>query len=191
MLNGSEPIQRSKGIKPGEPPFFAVFNFTGCHESGIASESKHKTVSSVLKDSERQKPEAFKNLPPYYPDTPVVREDWKRNYENITALDYWIGQHIADLKASGRYEDTIIFFWSDHGVGLPRAKRWLYDSGTHIPLVVRIPEAYRVKGQGEAGTVDGRLVSSIDFGPTVLNLAGLEIPAAMQGQAFLGEKLKA
>lgn len=170
--------------KAGEP-FFAVFNFTGCHESAIASESKYKSVTKNLKPSERQDPKKL-DLPPYYPDTPIVREDWKRYYELITATDAWAGGMISQLKEDGLYDDTIIFFWSDHGVGLPRAKRWLYDSGTHIPLVVRIPKKYRVAGQGKEGSIDDRLVSSIDFGPTVMNLAGLETPGYMQGQAFLG-----
>lgn len=166
-------------------PFFSVFNFTGCHESGIAGESKYRSVTARLKPSQRQDPQKLE-LPPYYPDTPIVREDWKRNYELITAMDAWAGDLIEQLKADGLYEETIIFFWSDHGVGLPRAKRWLYDSGTHIPLVVRIPEKFRTSGQGEPGTVDDQLVSSIDFGPSVMNLAGLEIPEYMQGRPFVG-----
>ena len=169
-------------------PFFAVFNFTGCHESGIASAGKYESVTSRLKPSQRQDPNKLK-LPPYYPDTPIVREDWKRNYELITAMDAWAGDVIGQLKQDGLYEDTIIFFWSDHGVGLPRAKRWLYDSGTHIPLVVRIPEKFHTPGQGKAGSIDDRLISSIDFGPTVMNLAGLNIPEYMQGRPFLGSNL--
>ena len=173
--------------KSGQP-FFAVFNFTGCHESGIAGKSKYKSVTAQLKPSQRQDPKKLK-LPPYYPDTPIVREDWKRNYELITAMDAWAGDMIEQLKGDGLYENTIIFFWSDHGVGLPRAKRWLYDSGTHIPLVVRIPREFRTTGQGKPGSLNDQLVSSIDFGPTVMNLAGLKIPEYMQGQPFLGPNL--
>ena len=124
-------------------PFFAVFNFGGCHESGIANESKYKLVTKDLTSEQRQDPDKL-TLPPYYPDTPIVREDWKRNYELITAMDAWAGGLIQELKDAGLYEDTIIMFWSDHGVGLPRAKRWLYDSGTHIPLAVRIPKKFRL-----------------------------------------------
>ncbi|MDF1751670.1 MAG: sulfatase-like hydrolase/transferase [Verrucomicrobiales bacterium] len=170
-------------------PFFAVYNFTGCHESGIESKSKYKSVSSVLTPDQRQDPTAFTNLPPYYPDTPVVREDWKRNYENITAMDLWAGNLIKELKAAGEYENTIIIYWSDHGIGLPRAKRWLYDSGTRVPLIVRFPEAYRSNGQGEPGSVSDELINSTDFGPSVLNLAGVEVPDYMHGRAFLGKNL--
>ena len=161
--------------KSGQP-FFSVFNFTGCHESGIAGEAKYKSVTQNLKASQRQNARELK-LPPYYPDTPIVREDWKRNYELITAMDAWAGDLIKQLKADGLYENTIIIFWSDHGVGLPRAKRWLYDSGTRIPLIVRQP--------GGKAKVSDRLVSSIDFGPTALKLAGLKIPKHMQGQSFI------
>ena len=171
-------------------PFFAVFNFGGCHESGIASEEKYRRVTAPLSDAQRQDP-AKLVLPPYYPDTPVTREDWKRNYELITAMDAWAGDLIQQLKDDGLYENTIIFFWSDHGVGLPRAKRWLYDSGTHIPLVVRIPESFRVDDQGAPGTIADQLVSSLDFAPTVLNLTARSIPSHMQGRPFLGGKLPA
>ena len=169
-------------------PFFAVFNFTGCHESGIASDSKYREVTRVLKESQRQDASQL-SLPPYYPDSPIVREHWKRNYELITAMDHWAGDLIQQLKDDGLYDNTIILFWSDHGVGLPRAKRWLYDSGTHIPLIVRMPQAYRTDLQGQPGSVSDQLISSIDFGPTVLNLAGIKRPQHMQGQAFLGDQL--
>lgn len=177
-----------KNRKDKSQPFFAVFNFTGCHESGIAGEAKYKQVTKDLTAEQRQNP-AELTLPPYYPDTPIVREDWKRNYELITAMDIWAGERIQELKDEGVYENTIIMFWSDHGVGLPRAKRWLYDSGTHIPLVVRIPESIRQPGQGTPGTVDDELVSSLDFAPTVLNLAGIKLPTYFQGRAILGENL--
>lgn len=177
-----------RGRKDKSQPFFAVFNFTGCHESGIASKGKYLSVTKKLTPAQRRDPQKLA-LPPYYADTPVVREDWKRNYELITAMDAWAGGLIAQLKEDGIYDDTIIFFWSDHGVGLPRAKRWLYNSGTHIPLVVRVPKKFRTQGQGTAGTVTDELVSSIDFGPTVLRLAGVDIPTHVQGRAFLGDDL--
>ncbi|MCH2610292.1 MAG: sulfatase-like hydrolase/transferase [Pirellulales bacterium] len=170
-------------------PFFAVFNFTGCHESGIASKSKYESVTKVLNADQRQIASKLTTFPPYYPDTEICREDWKRNYELITAMDHWAGNIVKQLKEDGLYENTIIFFWSDHGIGLPRAKRWLYDSGTHVPLVVRIPEAMRSGGQGESGSTTDELISSIDFGPTVLNLAGIDIPNHIQGRAFLGDDL--
>ncbi|MEM9283916.1 MAG: sulfatase-like hydrolase/transferase [Verrucomicrobiota bacterium] len=163
-------------------PFFAVFNFTGCHESGIASESKYEKVTEVLSEGQRQEPSAFQNLPPYYPDTPVVREDWKRNYELITAFDHWVGERIEEVKAAGEWENTIVMLWSDHGVGLPRAKRWLYDSGTHVPLILRLPEKWKA---WSPHAVSDRLVNSVDFGPTVLEMVGVEPPDWMHGTSFL------
>jgi len=176
-----------RGRKKGQP-FFAVFNFTGCHESGIASAGKYRQVTKNLTPDQRQDPNKLE-LPPYYANTKVIREDWKRNYELITAMDQWAADLIAQLKSDGEYENTIIMYWSDHGVGLPRAKRWLYDSGTRIPMIVRIPKKFRVGKQGTPGTVDAQLVSSLDFGPTVLNLAGLPVPKHVQGRAFLGSNL--
>ncbi|MDB4634638.1 sulfatase, partial [Rubripirellula sp.] len=152
-----------KNRKNKDQPFFAVFNFTGCHESGIASESKYKSVTASLTPDQRQAPNELTTLPDYYPDTVVTREDWKRNYELITAMDAWAGELIQEIKDADLYQNTIIIFWSDHGVGLPRAKRWLYDSGTHIPMIARIPKAMRIDGQGKPGSIDPELVSSVDF----------------------------
>jgi len=171
--------------RPDGQPFFAVFNFTGCHESGIASESKYQEVTKDLTEDQRLDPGAFQNLPPYYPNTSVVREDWKRNYELITAMDQWAGDHIQAVKDAGEWENTIVIFWSDHGVGLPRAKRWLYDSGTRVPFIMHVPEKFRDAVPLGSGTVDDRLVNSVDFGPTMLTLAGLPVPDYMQGRSFL------
>lgn len=176
--------------KPDDAPFFAVFNYTKTHEGTIrASDEAHATNTQRLTPEQRQDPNALE-LPPYYPDTPIVRNDWKKYFELITAMDYWVADHLQAIEDAGLADDTIVFFWSDHGVGLPRAKRWLYDSGTHIPLIVYIPEKWRVDGQGKPGTVDDQLISTIDFAPTVLNLCGVEIPDFMQGRAFLGTDLK-
>lgn len=181
-----------KNRRDKSKPFFAVFNFAGCHESGINNQAKYKSVTTNLTESQRQDPDKLE-LPPYYPDTPIVREDWKRNYELITAADAWAGELIQELKDEGVFENTIIMVWSDHGVGLPRAKRWLYDSGTKIPLIVRMPEstadALQDIGCQQRGTINEELISSLDFAPTVLKLAGLRIPEHFQGRAFLGHDL--
>ena len=103
-------------------------------------------------------------------------------------MDVWAGTLIQELKDAGEYENTIVMYWSDHGVGLPRAKRWLYDSGTHIPLIVKLPDGWKVNNK--IGVVENELISSLDFAPTVLKLAGLKPPSHMQGRAFLGNDLK-
>lgn len=176
-------------IRPEGKPFFAVFNFGSTHESGIWNSADFEnTHPKRLKESERQNPENMK-IPPIYPDTPAVRRDFARLFERITQLDYFVKHKLDELKEAGLYEDTIIFIWSDHGNGFPRAKRWLYDSGTLVPLIIRIPKKFRVDGQGRGNTTDDQLINFIDFGPTLLNLAGLSVPEHMQGQAFLGPNL--
>lgn len=174
--------------RPAGKPFFAVFNFTGCHESGIADEKKYQEVTKGLTPEQRQDPAKLTTLPPYYPDTPITREDWKRNYELIAAMDAWAGKLIAELKEAGEWDNTILMFWSDHGTGLPRRKRWLYDSGTHIPLLLRVPEKFRAGFAIQApGKSDDRLVSTVDFAPTLLTLAGVAVPKHFQGQPFCVE----
>lgn len=176
---------------PEGKPFFAVFNFTGTHESRLWSSAKFdKSHPGRLKKSEWQKPENM-TVPPIYPDTPAVRRDLARLNECITELDYFVKDKLDEVKQAGLYDETIVFIWSDHGDGLPRAKRWLYDSGTLVPIIVRVPEQFRINRQGQANTADDQLVNSIDLGPTTLNLAGVKIPKHMHGQAFLGRRLPA
>ncbi len=150
-------------------PFFAVFNWTGTHESQNWDLSKIKTDPKLVK------------VPPYYPDNELIRRNIAKMYDNIARLDSVVGALISELKKEGELDNTIIFFWGDHGDGLPRSKRWLYDSGLNIPLIIKYP------GSAKA-SVDNRLISSIDFGPTVLSLAGVPVPAHMQGIPFLGDQ---
>ena len=170
--------------KSADQPFFAVFNFTDCHESGIASDEKYRRVTKGLK---KQDPSALTTLPPYYPDTPATRADWARNYDVIAAMDRRVGALLKQLDDDGLRENTIVIFWSDHGVGLPRAKRWLYDSGMRVPLIVAAPAKWKRYAPGPAGSSTRRLVSLMDLGPTTLRLAGLEPLPHMQGRAFLGD----
>jgi N-sulfoglucosamine sulfohydrolase len=117
-----------------------------------------------------------------------VRKDWAQYYDLITVMDKQAGDILLELERDGLEQDTIVFFFSDHGAGMPRCKRWLYDSGLHVPLIVRFPGKYRHLAPGEAGSALDRLVGFVDFGPTLLSLAGIEIPAHMQGRAFLGSR---
>lgn len=121
-------------------------------------------------------------LPPYYPDSPAIRLDMAIHYSNIMRMDSIAGAFLQQLEEDGLADNTIIFFYSDHGDGLPRMKRWTYDSGLHVPLIVKFPDGR------DAGTVNDRLVSFVDFAPTVLSLAGLDIPDYMHGRPFLGEQ---
>ncbi|MHC4805568.1 MAG: sulfatase-like hydrolase/transferase [Planctomycetota bacterium] len=177
--------------RPKGKPFFYVRNFGNTHEGSIRKYGdKHIDFTKDLKPHERRDP-AKVTLPPYFPDSEASRIDWANYHDNITQMDYYAAEILKGLEEDGLLDDTIVFFWADHGAGLPRAKRWLYDSGTHVPLIVHIPEKYRLEGQCEPGTVDERLVMSIDFGATVLNLAGVEIPDYMQGRPFMGPNVGA
>ncbi|MGH9720517.1 MAG: sulfatase family protein, partial [Bryobacteraceae bacterium] len=173
-----------RGRAKGQP-FFAVFNHTVTHESQIRVEAPQLARNlRELSPGEKHDP-AKATLPPYYPDTPIVRRDWANYYDLITAMDKQITVLLRQLEEDGEAANTIVFFYGDHGRGLPRAKRWIYDSGIRIPLLVRWP------GKIAPGTVRDELVSSLDFAPTLLSLAGVEIPKHLQGQPFLGERVPA
>lgn len=167
--------------KEGQP-FFAVFNFTMTHESQVrANEAAYRKHVAGIPKEQLHDPKTV-TLPPYYPDTPVTRKDWAQYCDLITAMDREVGKILEQLHADELDDDTVVFFFSDHGVGLPRAKRWMYDSGIKVPLVVRWP------GKLDEGTTTDRLVSFVDFGPTVLSIAGVPIAEHLQGVPFLGEK---
>ncbi|MEM1127051.1 MAG: sulfatase [Bacteroidota bacterium] len=155
---------------PGQP-FFAMFNLFVTHESQIW----RKAEDSLWVD-----PDQPVQVPPYRPGTEVVQQDVRRMYSNIREMDAQAGVLLAELEAAGLLDSTIVVFMSDHGGPLPRQKRAAYDSGLHVPMIVRFPGAQR------AGTRDDQLISFVDLPPTLLSLAGLTPPAWMQGQAVLG-----
>ncbi|MFT4152913.1 sulfatase [Parafilimonas sp.] len=158
--------------RPKEKPFFSVFNLAVTHESQLYMREK----DSLFVD-----PSSVK-VPPFYPDTKTVRRCIARNYTNIEIMDAQVGEIIRGLKEDGLYNNTIIFFFSDHGGALPWYKRELLERGIHIPLIIHFP------GGANAGTSNDDLISAVDFAPTILSLAGIPVPAYMQGQAFLGEQ---
>tara|TARA_A100001011_G_scaffold248733_1_gene257083 strand:+ start:5570 stop:7465 length:1896 start_codon:yes stop_codon:yes gene_type:complete len=171
-----------------DTPFFSIFNLTMTHESCINSKQKHEKNTKELPEHLRIDPQDI-DVPPYYPDTPVIRELLSRHYDNIATMDMVVSNLLQDLEDAGQSENTIIFFYSDHGTGLPRHKRWLFDTGVKVPLIIYIPEAYKNIYPSDPGSVINRLVSFIDLAPTVINLSNAEIPSTMQGQAFLGKAL--
>jgi arylsulfatase A-like enzyme len=159
--------------KPGQP-FFAVFNCTFTHESQAFPSAP--TRADVVKA-------AYVKIPPYYPDTYAVRETLAQTYNNIAAMDKWVGEKLAELDKHGLRDSTVVIFYSDHGVGLPRGKRNSYDSGLHVPLIVRYPQNPSARPRPEA---DDRLISFLDFAPTMLSICGLKPPPYMKGRPFLG-----
>jgi len=174
--------------KPGQP-FFSVFNDMVTHQSRSmvwSYEQFQKRVQRLLKPEERHDP-AKAPLPPYYPDTPIVRRTLARYYDCITAMDKNVGKLLRQLEDDGLADDTIVFFYSDHGAGMPRHKRAVLDSGMHVPLLIRFPKKYQHLAAAAPGKTIDPLVSFVDFPPTVLSLAAVPIPDYMQGRAFLGQ----
>jgi arylsulfatase A-like enzyme len=193
--------------RSADQPFYSVVNFTTTHESGLFEpygfreiESRHYfaddpariaklSMSPNDKSNEADTPiHVSKDLdfpiPPYLPDTPLVRRDLWKMYNNLAEADRQIGAVLAQLEQDGLLDNTIIFFYSDHGGPLPRQKRLIYDSGLKVPLIIRFPHAQ------QAGKVDDQLVSFIDFAPTTLKLAGMPTPEHMHGQDFIQNGLQ-
>ncbi len=161
--------------KPANKPFFSVFNLFITHESQIFMRNNE----SLLVDTDKVP------VPQFYPDTKIVRHDISRLFSNIERMDSQVGEIIKMLKDDGLYDNTIIFFYSDHGGALPWMKREVLERGIHIPLIIRFPNAVH------AGTTDDEMISSVDFAPTILSLAGVKVPYYMQGQPFLGSQKSA
>ena len=169
-----------RGRADRSQPFFSVFNLTVTHESQIFPSSPARKGKPLVTDP------AKLQVPPYYPDTPLVREELARMYDNIADMDAQVGVILKQLEEDGLADDTIVVYWSDHGDGVPRSKRSLYDSGLRVPLMIRWPKS--LGGTVAPGTVSDELVSFVDLAPTVLALAGVEIPAHLHGRALIGPR---
>lgn len=164
--------------RPEGKPFFAVFNDQITHESQI-----RRRPHTLIHDP------AQAPVPPFQPDTPEVRHDWAQYYDNITLMDTKLGQYLAELEKAGLAEDTIIMHYGDHGPGMPRFKRWPYNSGLQVGLIMHFPEKWKhlaPKGYTPGG-VNEELVSFIDLPATLLSLAGVQPPAYFQGRAICGD----
>ena len=171
-------------------PFFSIFNLMTTHQSRTMVwpyERFQTEVQSKLSPSEIHDP-AKVALPAYYPDTPLIRREVARFYDCVTAMDKEVGGILKQLEDDGLAGNTIVFFYSDHGSGMPRHKRALLDSGMHVPLMIRFPEKWDHLAPCEPGTTTARLVSFVDYAPTIFSLTGIPIPELMQGKPFLGEK---
>lgn len=158
---------------PDNKPFFLYFNgFMVTHESSIWNNASHPQL--VHPDNVV--------IPPYYPDNYITRQDVARNYSNISEMDNRIGDYLCDLERKGLLENTIVVFLSDNGGPLPRQKREIYDSGIHVPMIIRFP------GKQYAGMVVDDLISFVDIAPTMLSLAGVKVPVTMHGKVFWGQQ---
>ena len=176
--NESSDKAHYRNRKPGQP-FFAIFNLMTSHE-GQAGAKPGKTSFGVA-------PEKIK-LPPYYPDTPAIRRDWANYHDQMTLMDAQVGELLDELEKAGEADNTIVFYYSDHGGALPRGKRNIHESGTHVPLIIRFPERFAELAPAKPGEWSEDLVSFVDFAPTVFSLCGVPIPENHQGVPFLGGK---
>lgn len=179
-----------------ETPFFSIFNFGVSHESrmwnfkkDIFDEGKFPPDRGVKKWNEKHEnshvpllvPEDLEvDIPPYLPQNEIGKNAMRRMYTNIIRMDRGVGKILDQLEEDGLLDQTIIVWYSDHGGPLPRQKRLLYDSGLRVPLIIRYPDGSR------AGRRDDRLISFVDFPPTLLSMVGIQAPSYMQGQAFEG-----
>ncbi len=165
--------------KSGQP-FFAVFNFTGTHESRMHRLSGKPPITDP----------AQVRVPAYHPDLPDVRTDWAHYHDGIRESDVEAGRILAELDADGLTDETIVFYYADHGPGLARSKRSACDSGLRVPLIVHFPAKFRHLAPPDyaEGAVSKRLVSFVDFAPTLLSVCGVAVPEWQQGAPFAGTR---
>lgn len=154
-----------------------MFNISVSHESSL-----HEPLDSLHHD-----PEAVP-VPPYHPRTSEMQHDWAQYYDKIEMMDAQVGKILLELEEAGLADSTIVFYYSDHGGVLGRSKRFMYESGLHVPLIIRFPQQYQPLASGKPGSRTDRIVTFVDFAPTILSLAGISVPEYMQGQAFLGKQ---
>jgi arylsulfatase A-like enzyme len=169
--------------RPEGKPFFAVFNLFSSHES-----SNHRYTRTA---DLRHNPETVE-IAPYHPDSPVSRHDWAQYHDRVENMDTEVGMLLQELEEQGLAENTIVFYYSDHGGVLPRSKRFCDETGTHVPLIVRIPKKYKhLYPAARPGEEIDRLVNFVDLAPTLYSMLELPIPEYIQGKAFLGKQATA
>jgi arylsulfatase A-like enzyme len=150
-------------------PFFAVFNTMISHESSLHT--------STPKDKLHHNPDEVV-LPPYHPVTNDIKHDWAQYYDEIEKMDAWVGEKLQELEDAGLSENTIVFYYGDNGGVLPFSKRYVYERGTQVPFIIKIPEKYSYLYPAEKpGKRVGRLVSFVDLAPTLLSIVGIPVPA--------------
>lgn len=176
--------------KPGQP-FFAVFNYNESHQSRTMTETYNwylKNVLEHLSPEERIGENEFE-MPPFYLDSPEMRRQFARVYNSIKLTDNRIGELLTRLETDNLKDSTIIFFYADHGEGMPRGKTNGINYGYRVPFIVWFPEIYKhLSPWGTSGMVTDELIDFTDLAPTLISLAGGEIPEHLEGRTFLGKK---
>ena len=163
-------------------PFYGFITIKQSHEgqmfpNTVASNNAMGTRSQVVNPDQVL-------LPPYYPDHRAIRADIAQHYNNIFTMDQMVGKLLRQLEKNGLADNTIVIWTTDHGDGLPRGKREIYDSGIKVPLMVHWPKSLKPPGV-TSGSIDKKLISFVDIGPSVLTLAGIPVPDYMHGSAQL------
>jgi len=167
-------------------PFFAVVNLTVCHESSLFPQRVAGSRKRGLIPKTPRVAPATLDLPAHLPDLPEVRTDVAIYHDNVTAMDTQVGRLLDELGERGLADDTIVFYYSDHGGPTPRGKRYLQDTGVRVPMIVHVPEKWRQLSPFEPSQAVDELIAFVDLAPTVLSLAGIEKPEQMQGRAVFG-----
>ena len=167
-----------------DQPFFHVQNFHNTHEGQLHYDQEH--LENALKTNNLDSIKPF----PYHPDTPTFRYTQSLYHNHHKDVDKEIGKFIKKLEDENLLDNTIIFYYADHGGVLPRSKGYIYESGLNVPLVVRVPEKFKKLSPFKAGSRTSTFVEFVDLVPTVLSIAGIEIPRSVDGKPFLGKKLK-
>jgi uncharacterized sulfatase len=175
--DASGPMAHWRQRRPDQP-FFAVFNIGTTHESQIRKRPHDSKLD----------PQSI-SVPPYHPDLPEVRRDWAQYYDKIEQMDQEVGEILRQLDQDNLLASTIVFYFGDHGSGMPRSKRWLYQGGLHVPLLISLPPNFAsLAPEGmRAGTASDIAISFIDMAPTTLSVAGIEPPGWMSGRSLLGK----
>ncbi len=182
-----------KAKERADSPFFAVVNAEENEYDIYDRKSWEKPRVEWVGERihvPHAKPETV-TPPPYYPDHPVVREEWARYLNSVSGMDLRFGKVLDRLRADGLEDDTIIIFFGDNGRLEPRGIHWCYDNGLRVPMIIRWPKNFPAPAQVKAGTVDDRMISLLDVTATTLWMAGLPQPPLLQGRVFLGDRVGA
>ncbi len=172
--------------RPNGKPFFSIFNLTVSHESNLFPKKiAGNRKKGLIPETPRLDP-AKLTLPPSLPDLPEMRHDFAIYHDTMTALDTQIGGILAQLEKDGLADDTIIFYYGDHGGPTPRGKRYLHDTGVRIPMLVHVPEKWAKLSPFKNGSVSDEPLAFVDLAPTLLSLASLPKDPHHQGRPFLG-----
>lgn len=167
---------------PADKPFFAFMNLGSTHEGSGNFTTRAAPTLKRLPPELKHDPQKV-TLPPYFPDTLEMRRIWARYHDLITVWDLDVHAVLEQLEKDGRADNTIVFLMADHGMGIPRYKRWLYLTGLHVPLIVHVPKKFQHLTGGDLRVSErNELVSYVDLPPTVLKMAGISIPKNFQGQ---------